>query len=188
MIHFDFNLPRVLHVDSSGYAYSGILSQKGQDGKLHPVAYFSRKLTPTERHWQVHDQELGSIVACFEEWRSWLMGTNEPTIVFSDHSNLRYFMTAQSLTAKQARWASFLSEFSFDILHIPGKLNPADAGSRRPDYSEGTQFTDRITLLGQREQEKTHISSIRLRKLKITKAYNPISSFMPADETTLTSL
>lgn len=90
----------MVHVDSSGYAYSGILSQKAADGKLHPVAYFSRKLTPTESKWQVHDQELGAIVACFEEWRSWLTGTQVATSVFSDHSNPRYFMSAQAWTAK----------------------------------------------------------------------------------------
>lgn len=48
LIHFDFHLPRIIHVDSSGFAYSAILLQKSTDGKLHPVAYFSRKLTPTE--------------------------------------------------------------------------------------------------------------------------------------------
>lgn len=90
----------------------------------------------------MHDQELGAIIACFEEWRPWLMGTEVPTLVFSDHSNLKYFMTAQALSAKQAQWASFLSEFSFDILHIPGKLNPADPGSRRPDYSDWKLFTN----------------------------------------------
>lgn len=68
LIHFDFALPRVIHVDSLGYAYSGILSQKDVYGNLKPVAYFSRKLTIAEKRWQVHDQELGAIVACFEEW------------------------------------------------------------------------------------------------------------------------
>lgn len=148
LLHFDFHLPRILQVDSSGYAFSGIISQKNADGDLKPVAYFSRKLNATERRWQVHDQELGAIVACFEEWRAWLLGANSPVIVFSDYSNLRYFMSAQDLTARQARWAVFLSEFNFDILHIPGKLNPADPASRRSDYSEGKNATGKVVLLG----------------------------------------
>lgn len=113
LLHFDFNLPRIIQVDASGYAFSGILSQKDMDGALKPVAYFSRKLNPTERRWQVHDQELGAIIACFEEWRAWLLGSSTPVIVFSDHANLKYFMTAQKLTARQARWATFLSDFFF---------------------------------------------------------------------------
>lgn len=178
----------MVHVDSSGYAYSGILSQKAADGKLHPVAYFSRKLTPTESKWQVHDQELGAIVACFEEWRSWLTGTQVATSVFSDHLNLRYFMSAQAWTAKQARWASFPSEFTFDILHIPGKLHPLDPALRRPDYATGSQFTDCVTLLGRREQDKTCINDVHLQKLKISRICDPLSSFMPPEETTLTAL
>lgn len=46
-IHFDFKLPINIHIDSSGYAYSGILSQKDPFGDVKTVAYFSRKLTLT---------------------------------------------------------------------------------------------------------------------------------------------
>lgn len=99
LLHFDFNLPRILQVDSSGYAFSGILSQRDAKGHLRPVAYFYLKLNPTEKIWQVHNQELGAIVNCFEEWRAWLFGSNTPIIVFSDHANLRYSMNAQSLTS-----------------------------------------------------------------------------------------
>ena len=77
------------------YMYSGltaILSQPDGNNKLVPVCYYSKKLTPAEALWQTHDQELGVIVAAFKEWRSWLMGSNEQIVVFSDHANLHYFM------------------------------------------------------------------------------------------------
>lgn len=186
LIHFDFNLQRYIHVDSSGYAYSGILSQKDKDGNLRPVAYFSRKLTPAERRWQVHDQELGAIVACFEEWQAWLLGSNEPITVYSDHANLRYFMRAQELTARQARWAAFLSEFLFEIVHIPGKLNPADPASRRIDYSGEKEITDKVILLG--HCETIQINAISLRQLKIRRICDPSSTFMPADENTMKAI
>lgn len=188
LIHVDFSLPLVIHVDSSGYAYSVILSQENANGELRPVAYFSRKLNPAEGKWQVHAQELGAIVACFEEWPAWLMGTAEPVTVFSDHVNLRYFMKAQSLTAKQARWASFLSQFLFDIVHIPGKQNLSDPASRRSDYVGKDVMTNRIILLVHREQNTVYINAVQLQKLKVTSIHNPISSFIPADEKTLISL
>lgn len=97
-------------------------------------------------------------------------------------------MKAQSLTAKQARWASYLSEFSFEILHIPGKSNPADPASRRSDYTGKEILTNRVVLLGRREEEDVQINAITMRKLKISRVNNPFSSFMPAEETTLTSL
>lgn len=193
LLHFDFNLPRILQVDSSGYAFSGILSQRNETGDIKPVAYFSRKLNPTEKRWQVHDQELGAIVNCFEEWRAWLLGSNTPTIVFSDHANLRYFMSAQKLTARQARWASFLSEFDFDILHVAGKSNPADPASRRSDYAGEEEQTDRIILLGCREdlrpsEKQTEVSVVRIRNKDIRGILDPSSMFMPADTDTLRSI
>lgn len=46
-------------------------------------------------------------------------------------------MMAQNLNARQARWASFLSEFDFDIVHISGK-------SRISEYSEGKNISDKV--------------------------------------------
>jgi hypothetical protein len=133
--HFDFKLPRIVHVDSSGYAIAAFLSQPGLDGKLHPVIFYSMKLLDWERGWPIFDLELIAVVMAFEQWRAWLMGTVEPIKVFSDHSNLHYFCTAKQLSPKQARWASFLDEFNFEIHHISGKHNPADGPSRRPAYT-----------------------------------------------------
>jgi hypothetical protein len=137
LMHFDFEKDRVLHVDSSGYAIAGVLSQPDRLGKLRPVSYFSRKLLDWERSWQVFDLELLAIVLAFEEWRAWLMGTKNPVQVYSDHSNLLYFKTAKYLSPKQARWAAFLDMFNMLIYHISGVKNPADAPSRREDFSRG---------------------------------------------------
>lgn len=147
LLHFDFAKPRVLQVDCSGYALSAILSQPNKSQRLRPVSYLYRKLTPAKQQWQVHDQELGAIVAGFEEWRAWLVGTNAPVAVFSDHANLCYFMTSQKLTPRQVRWASYLSSFYFNILHTPGKQNPADPASRRPDYVSSSSIDDNLKTL-----------------------------------------
>ncbi|KAI7950664.1 hypothetical protein MJO29_009338 [Puccinia striiformis f. sp. tritici] len=132
--HFDFAKPRTLHVDSSKYALSAVLSQPDENGKLRPVSFLSKKWNENESSWQCHDQELGAIVQAFVEWRAWLIDTNEPVLVLSDHANLIYFSRNQNLSDRQARWASYLSSFHFIIKHIPGRLNPADPATRRPDY------------------------------------------------------
>ncbi|KAH9460141.1 hypothetical protein Pst134EB_033351 [Puccinia striiformis f. sp. tritici] len=134
LLHFDFNKDRVLHVDSSGFAIAAVLSQPDGRGNNLPVSYFSRKLNERERSWQIFDLELLAIVSAFEEWRAWLMGTENPVTVYSDHSNLLYFKTAKYLSPKQARWASYLDNFNMQIFHIVGSRNPADAPSRREDF------------------------------------------------------
>lgn len=102
-------------------------------------------------------------------------------------------MKAQSLTARQARWASYLSEFNFDILHISGKSNPADPASRRSDYSEGESDSDKVVLLGYREDLKKldsrpEIAVVKIKASKITGQVDPSLNFMPADTDTIVSI
>ncbi|KAG0140265.1 hypothetical protein CROQUDRAFT_26301, partial [Cronartium quercuum f. sp. fusiforme G11] len=118
--------PCTIFVDSSGVALSSILTQPNSASRQQPVAYFSCKLTPSECKWQIHDQELGAIMATFLEWCSWLAGTSfyPPNWEsHTDHANLCYFMNACVLAPCQACWASLPSMYNFEILHTPGKLN-----------------------------------------------------------------
>jgi transposase InsO family protein len=138
--HFSFELDRIVHVDSSGYAIAGVLSQPDKSGKLHPVSFFSRKLTDQERVWPIFDLELFAVVSAFEEWRAWLAGTQTPVLVFSDHANLKHFMTSKIISPKQARWAAFLDSFNFKLIHVSGTANPADGPSRRPDFDTGNKL------------------------------------------------
>ena len=91
-------------------------------------------MTERERSWQVFDVELLVIVAAFEEWPAWLMGTKVPVKVYSDHSNVMYFKTAKYLSPKQAHWAAFLDISNMLKFHIEGRKNPADAPSRQEDF------------------------------------------------------
>ena len=48
----------ILEVDASDTGTGAVLSQRAPDGKVHPCAFFSRRLTPAERNYAVGDQEL----------------------------------------------------------------------------------------------------------------------------------
>jgi len=55
--------------------------------------------------------------------------------VWTDHKNLEYFMKAQKLNRRQARWTLYLLRFDFTLKHAPGtKIEKADRLSRRPDW------------------------------------------------------
>ncbi|RZK39669.1 MAG: hypothetical protein EOO61_07030 [Hymenobacter sp.] len=125
----------ILETDASDFAIGGILSQMHDDGQ-HPVGFYSRKLRHEEINYDTHDKELLSIIECFKAWRHFTMETPTPVTVYSDHNNLKYFMTTKELNRRQVRYAQFLSDFYFRIIHRPGKLNVcADALSRRPQDS-----------------------------------------------------
>ena len=55
--------------------------------------------------------------------------------VLTDHNNLVAFQNVKSLNGRQAQWAIALSGYDFTIAYQPGKRNPADVLSRRPDYT-----------------------------------------------------
>ena len=99
--HFDPTRESYLATDSSDYVNGGILSQKDDDGVLHPVAFYSKKLLPAECNYSIFDKELLAIIKCFEEWRPELEGSDIPVKVFSDHRGLEFFMTKKTLSRRQ---------------------------------------------------------------------------------------
>lgn len=127
--HPDPTLPYVLEVDASEVATGAILSQRqGPKALLHPVAFFSRKMSPPERNYDVGDRELLAIKSALEEWRYLLEGAAHPIMIFTDHKNLEYLRTAKFLRPRQACWALFFSRFNFHLTYRPGSKNgKADA-------------------------------------------------------------
>ena len=88
----------------------------------------------TERNYEIHDKEMLAIIRYLEEWRHFLKGAVIKFEIWTDHENLKYFMKAQKLNWRQARWALYLSRFDFMLKHVPGsKIGKADSLSRRPD-------------------------------------------------------
>jgi hypothetical protein len=131
--------PFEVETDASDYAVGGQLGQRDDNGKLHPVAFFSQKISGPPLNYPVHDKELMAIIKAFEEWKPYLSGTTHEVQVYTDHKNLRYFTTTKELNGRQTRWAEFLSQFNFVIHYKKGTENArADALSRRPDHFGNT--------------------------------------------------
>jgi len=131
LVQFDPDRETVVEADSSGWATGGILSQYGDDGMLRPCAYFSRKNSPAECNYEIHDKELLAIIACLREWESELSSVRHFKVI-TDHKNLRYFTTQRRLNERQMRWADILSRYDFTLQYRPGKLaSRPDALSRR---------------------------------------------------------
>jgi RNase H-like domain found in reverse transcriptase/Reverse transcriptase (RNA-dependent DNA polymerase)/Integrase zinc binding domain/Chromo (CHRromatin Organisation MOdifier) domain/Integrase core domain len=151
LVHFDPEKRIRVETDASGFALSGILSQLVGD-QWKPVAFWSRKLQGPELNYETHDSELLAIVAVFKQWRHYLEGSKYTIEVLTDHNNLRGFMSVKALTRRQARWAVALAPYDFTIQHRPGKTNPADGPSRRPDYE--SKLDDNLNRLLPTLQEK----------------------------------
>ena len=97
LIHVDLEKPFTMEADASDFALGSVLSQLGDDEKLHPVAFHSRKFESAEINYEIHDKELLAIVDSFEQWRHFLEGSPHQIIVYNDHKNLTYFQNARVL-------------------------------------------------------------------------------------------
>ncbi|KAK3567207.1 hypothetical protein QTP86_013422 [Hemibagrus guttatus] len=94
--HPDPDLLFVVDVDASSSGLGAVLSQRhGEPWKLHPCAFYSRKLTAAEANYDVGNRELLSIKAVLEEWCHWLEGVRHPFQVLTDHCNLEYLRVAK---------------------------------------------------------------------------------------------
>jgi len=95
--HFDDTCPTKLETDTSDFALGAVLSQLCEDEKWHPVAFDSRKFSPAEINYDVHDMEMAAIVAAFKEWAYMLMSVDDQILVYTDNKNLEYFNTTKTL-------------------------------------------------------------------------------------------
>ncbi|KAG1962189.1 retrotransposable element [Pimephales promelas] len=134
----DISKQFIVEVDASEVGVGAILSQRSlADNKVHPCAFFSHRLSPSERNYDVGNRELLAIRLALGEWRQWLEGATIPFVVWTDHRNLEYIRSAKRLNARQARWALFFARFEFVISYRPGSKNTKpDALSRLFDSPE----------------------------------------------------
>lgn len=139
LVMFDPDKEIELETDASDYALGGQIGQRDENGKLHPIAFYSHKLHGAELNYPIYDKEFLAIFNCFKEFRHYLMGSKHQIKVYTDHKNIVHFTTTQELNRRQTRYAEYLCEFDFVIIHRKGSDNGrADAISRRPDFDTGT--------------------------------------------------
>jgi len=123
LTHFDDTRPTMSETEASDFALGAVLSQLCEDEKWHPVAFHSRKFSPAEINYDVHDKEMAAIVAAFNEWAYMLMSVDDQILVYTDHKHLEYFNTTKTLNRRQDRWAEFLQPFNFKVIYREGRLN-----------------------------------------------------------------
>ena len=75
---FDPGRRAVLTTDASGIAVAAILTQPDDEGRQHPIAYESRKLTATERNYPAHILELLAVVHALRVFRHYLLRGGAP--------------------------------------------------------------------------------------------------------------
>jgi hypothetical protein len=91
----DFSKVFYLQTDTSKYGVGAVLSQnKGPQlttlRKCHPVAYYSAMFSPTEQNYDAHDLKFLGVIKAIDHWRPYLIWTQKPFVIETDHKNLTY--------------------------------------------------------------------------------------------------
>ena len=172
VIHSFFeDRPSILQTDASDTCSGAVHLQPDENGKLHPVAYYSEKHSPAEQNYDIYEKELMAGVKALRHWKIYLLGAKFPVTWHTDHMNLRGFMTTKVLDNRRlARWAEELSHYDLVIKHIPGKDNViADALSRQPGY-EGDKVYKDVAIL--KEDENGNLVQ-NIKAIALTRVQGP---------------
>ncbi|QRW24417.1 Retrotransposable element Tf2 protein [Rhizoctonia solani] len=136
LCHADPTKPYFLETDASGAALGSILSQRQEDGRLHPLGFLLELFKGAKQNYDTHDKELLAIIRSFEYWRIFLEGTKHPITVFTDHCNLEYWKESRTFNRRHAQWHLLLAGYNFQIVYCPGKQSgKPDALSRQSDHA-----------------------------------------------------
>lgn len=77
LINPDLNHPFIVEIGASTTAVGAVLSQQqGTLALLHPCVFFSRKLSPAERNYDIGNRELLTIILALEVWRALVGGSS----------------------------------------------------------------------------------------------------------------
>jgi len=97
------------------------------------IYYSSRTLNNAKQNYTTAEKEFLVVVFVLEKFRPYLLGSK--TMVFTDHSALKYLMTKKEAKALLIWWILLLQEFDLEIRDKKGVNNVVvDHLSRIPNY------------------------------------------------------
>nr|GEX75964.1 reverse transcriptase domain-containing protein [Tanacetum cinerariifolium] len=119
----DWDMPFELMCDANDFAIGAVLGQC-QDKHFRPIHYASKTMTEAESNYTTTEKEMLAMVYAFEKFWSYLIMNK--SIVYTDHSALKYLFAKKDSKARLIRWVLLLYEFTFMVIDTKGAENLAD--------------------------------------------------------------
>nr|GEU34699.1 DNA-directed DNA polymerase [Tanacetum cinerariifolium] len=101
----------------------GVVLGQRKTKHFQPIHYASKTMTDAQAHYTTTKKELLAVVYAFEKLRPYPVLSK--TIVYTDHSALKYLLTKQDAKPRLLRWILLLQEFDVIIHDKKGAENLA---------------------------------------------------------------
>nr|GEY92504.1 reverse transcriptase domain-containing protein [Tanacetum cinerariifolium] len=118
----NWDQPFELMCDPSDYAVGAVLGQRVEK-HFWPIHYASKTMNQAETNYTTTEKEMLAVVYAFEKFRSYLIMNK--SIVYIDHSALKYLFFKKDAKARLLRWILLLQEFDFKVIDKKGAENYA---------------------------------------------------------------
>ncbi|GJR53688.1 reverse transcriptase domain-containing protein [Tanacetum coccineum] len=118
----NWDQPFELMCDASDFAIGAVLGQRIEK-HFRPIHYASKTMTEAESNYTTTEKEMLAVVYAFEKFRSYLIMNK--SVVYTDHSALKYLFNKKDAKARLLRWVLLLQEFDFKVIDTKGAENYA---------------------------------------------------------------
>nr|GEY18249.1 reverse transcriptase domain-containing protein [Tanacetum cinerariifolium] len=109
----DWDFPFELMCDASDFAIGAVLGKR-QEKHCRPIHYASKTMTEGESNYTTTEKEMLAVVYAFKKFLSYLIMNN--SIVYTDHSSLKYLFSKKDSKARLLHWVLLLQEFTFKVI------------------------------------------------------------------------
>nr|GFB36813.1 hypothetical protein [Tanacetum cinerariifolium] len=118
----NWDQPFELMCDANNYAVGAVLGQRIEK-HFRPIHYASKTMNQAEANYTTTEKEMLAVVYAFEKFRSYLIMNK--SIVYTDHSALKYLFAKKDAKARLLRWILLFHEFDFKVIDTRGAENYA---------------------------------------------------------------
>nr|GEV14489.1 hypothetical protein [Tanacetum cinerariifolium] len=118
----NWDQPFELMCDASNFAVGAVLGQRVEK-HFWPIHYANKTMTQAETNYTKTKKEMLAVVYAFKKFRSYLIMNK--SIVYTDHSALKYLFAKKDAKARLLRWILLLQEFDFKVIETKGAKNYA---------------------------------------------------------------
>jgi len=147
----DFKVQFILTTDASTVGLGAVLSQV-QESTERLISFASRQLNKAESAYSASELETLAVVWATKYFRFHLYW--KKVLVRTDHAALKFLRNFADNNSRLMRWSLRLSEFDFEIEHVPGtKIKHVDALSKHVGLVEGTQLMSKELMLMEQKKD-----------------------------------